>query len=34
MPMALETLFVAVSSSTMASASLPFLDLDGQDVPL
>ncbi len=34
MPMALETLFIAVSSSTMASVSLPFLDIDGQDVPL
>jgi hypothetical protein len=29
-----KTLFIAISFSTMASASLPFLDLDGQNVPL
>jgi hypothetical protein len=34
MPMPLKNLFVTVSSSTMASASLAFPDLDGQDVPL
>jgi hypothetical protein len=34
MPMPLETLSIAVSFSTMASASLPFPNLDGEDVPL
>jgi hypothetical protein len=34
MPMPLEILSIAVSFSTMASVSLPFPNLDGQDVPL
>ncbi len=34
MPMPLETLSIVVSFSTMASASLPFPNLDGQDVAL
>jgi hypothetical protein len=34
MRLPLETLSIAISFSTLASASLPFPDLDGQDVPL
>jgi hypothetical protein len=34
MPMPLETLSIAISFSTMASVSLSFPNLDGQDVPL
>ncbi len=34
MPMPLETLSIVIGFSTVASASLPFPDLDGQDVPL
>jgi hypothetical protein len=30
MPMPLETLSIVISFSTLASASLPFIDLDGQ----
>ncbi len=34
MPMPLETLSIAVSFSTLAIASLPFPNPDGEDVPL
>jgi len=34
MPMPLETLSIAISFSTMVSPSLPFPNVDGQDVPL